>query len=117
MPCMARQLAVRLAEARDARGWTNEELAERAGIKRTEQVSRWANLRLGISYANAARLAEALDVSVDWLLGRDAPKPASRRVEPGDLVVPARVVQEGHEAVFRWILEAMAGDCVKRGTG
>lgn len=74
---LAASFARELKAARRARGWTQAELAERVGIA-TEVCGR---LERGAALPRArtlVRLAEALSVSTDQLLGR-----TSGRVEEG----------------------------------
>jgi len=61
----------RLKPLRTHRGWTQAELAERAGISRTA-VTAIESSRLVPSVAAALALAEALDSTVEALFGRDA---------------------------------------------
>jgi transcriptional regulator with XRE-family HTH domain len=56
-----------LRRFRLAKGWTQAELAERAGIRRERQIIRWENNQNEPRIETAVGLAEALGVSVDEL--------------------------------------------------
>lgn len=62
--------AKRLREARERRGLTQSDLAERLGIV-TPGVSHMETARRGTSMQGLAVLADELGVSIDFLLGRD----------------------------------------------
>ena len=59
----------RLKKARAAKDWTQTKLAERAGVTKRIVVGYEQGARRP-SLFNAALLAEALDVNLDWLAGR-----------------------------------------------
>lgn len=65
----------RVRERRSARGWSQAELAERAGISRTA-VSAIEAERLVPSVAAAIGLAKALECMVEELFGRGSPQPS-----------------------------------------
>jgi putative transcriptional regulator len=56
----------RLREARDAKGWTQAELAARVGVSR-KTVNTVENRVFTPSATLAIKLAAALDVTVEWL--------------------------------------------------
>ncbi len=60
---------MRLREIRKARGWTQTELASRAGFK-PSAIGHWEIGRRTPSWPNAIRLAAALGTSLDALAGR-----------------------------------------------
>ena len=64
---MAEQLANRLREARDERGWTQAELAERIGVSR-KTVNTVENGVFVPSTVVALKLAGALGCSVEELI-------------------------------------------------
>lgn len=69
----AATIADRLREARERNGWTQEQVAEWAGIEGGGQaVSHYEAGRRTPSAENLRRLATGLRVSADWLLGMDA---------------------------------------------
>jgi transcriptional regulator with XRE-family HTH domain len=57
----AEWFAGRLRELREAAGWTQEQLAERVGVKR-EAVARWEAGKREPGWSNVLALAEALGV-------------------------------------------------------
>jgi putative transcriptional regulator len=63
---LAEVLANRLRELRDARGWTQAELAGRVGVSR-KTVNTVENRVFTPSTLLALRLAEALEVTVEHL--------------------------------------------------
>lgn len=63
--------AERLRQAREMRGLSQSELAEKAGLQ-TSAVSHFEVGRRAPSFDNLKRLAEALQVSIDFLSGRVA---------------------------------------------
>jgi transcriptional regulator with XRE-family HTH domain len=63
------QFACRLREARDVRGLNQGQLAARAGLPATAISHFEADARKP-SFDSLRRLANALDVTTDWLLGR-----------------------------------------------
>ena len=60
----------RLMQALQRLGWTAADLARRLGVSQPT-VHAWLHGRHGLRRANAARVAEVLDVSVTWLLFGD----------------------------------------------
>ena len=63
-------LGARLRHARELAGFNQHEAADAAGVAR-EVISYWENDRRVPSYAQVVRLAEALGVSMDYLLGTE----------------------------------------------
>lgn len=62
-------LARRLTDARLAKQWRQEDVARTAGCAQS-QVAHWERGRIP-TLDNLIALADALEVSLDWLLGRD----------------------------------------------
>jgi transcriptional regulator with XRE-family HTH domain len=60
-------LGERVKELRKEQGWSQGELAERVGTD-ARQISRYENGRITPSLDVVARLAEVLDVSIDYLV-------------------------------------------------
>jgi transcriptional regulator with XRE-family HTH domain len=58
----------RLQELRKERGWTQQELADRSGIKRGYIALLESNRRRSIGARNALKLAGAFGITVDELL-------------------------------------------------
>ena len=59
----------RIAEARQRRGWTQSDLAARAGSS-AATVSQWETGHRTPGAPALVALADALEVTADWLLGR-----------------------------------------------
>jgi transcriptional regulator with XRE-family HTH domain len=71
-------LGDRLIAARESQGWTQEEVALRAQVPR-QAISRLERgERAHVRSDVLGRLAIALEVSADYLLGLDTPAPAHR---------------------------------------
>ncbi|MGH3372692.1 MAG: helix-turn-helix domain-containing protein [Nocardioidaceae bacterium] len=66
-------LGQRIKELRREAGWSQGELGERIGTD-SQRVSRHENGRITPSVDALVRIAEALDVSVDYLLIEDSPR-------------------------------------------
>jgi transcriptional regulator with XRE-family HTH domain len=62
-------IATRIREAREARGWTQDELAARIGSTGMT-VSHWETGRRTPHPRWLVKLADALGCPTDWLLGR-----------------------------------------------
>lgn len=58
----------RLRETREKRGWTQDELAVKLGFGQS-QMNKYENGKSDPTPEVLVRLASALEVSVDWLLG------------------------------------------------
>ena len=70
----------RVRAARERRGWTPEQLAERMGVSRVSVVG-WEGQQSGrYSVATAMRLASVLGVRVGWLLSGQGARDA--KVKP-----------------------------------
>jgi len=75
-------LADRVKKLRSERGWSQGELGERIGAD-PAQISRYENGHIAPSADAIIRLAEALEVSCDYLLVDDAPRRPFRSPEDG----------------------------------
>ena len=73
--------AERLKAARALRGWTQAELAERAGLPPTS-IAHFESGSRKPSFDTLRRLAAALDVSTDYLLGRTDDPAISQSDDP-----------------------------------
>ena len=60
----------RLREVRKTKGLKQQELADILGISR-KSYSYWENGKTEPSFESIVKLADLLDVSLDWLFGRD----------------------------------------------
>ena len=72
----AEWFAGRLRELREAAGWTQDQLAERVGVKR-EAVARWEAGRREPGWSNVLALAEALGVDCTAFTQPPAARPAA----------------------------------------
>lgn len=73
---MAEEFKNRLRAAREAKKLTQTELAEKTGLQ-PSAVSHFETGRRAPSFDNLRRLADALSVTIDYLLGREAEPKAS----------------------------------------
>ncbi len=60
----------RLKELRLKKGLTQTELGEKVGVKQNT-LTNWENGKREPSFENLVKLADLLDVSLDWLFGRE----------------------------------------------
>lgn len=60
----------RLKQLRQKKGLTQQKLAEILGIKRNT-YSDWENGKTEPGFENLIKLADLLEVSLDWLFGRE----------------------------------------------
>jgi transcriptional regulator with XRE-family HTH domain len=70
-------LGERIKELRKEKGWLQEELADKIGTD-ARQISRYENGRITPSTEAIVKLAEAFDVSIDYLLIDKAPRRSLR---------------------------------------
>ena len=80
---MNAEVAQRLANARRARGITQEELANRLGVSR-QAVSNWERGETSPDTDNLIALAHIYHMSLDELLGIDAPHPGENAITADD---------------------------------
>ena len=67
----------RLKELRKKKGLKQQEIAELLGVKRNT-YSDWENGKTEPSFENLIKLADLLEVSLDWLFGREQMKVKKR---------------------------------------
>lgn len=70
MPQLQGQFARRLKHAREVRGLTQAELAERAGLTAVQISHFETGVKPSASAITLVKLADALSVTIDFLLGR-----------------------------------------------
>lgn len=73
----AERFRKRLLQLRKAKGWTQQRLAEEAGLslRAVARIEAWASMPARMpSLFMAWKLADALGVSIDELVGRKSPK-------------------------------------------
>ncbi len=73
-------VGARIAAGRRARGLTQAELAQAVGVSRSA-VAQWETERAGQVRANLTRIAAALGMSVQHLLGGEEPQAAENATE------------------------------------
>jgi transcriptional regulator with XRE-family HTH domain len=98
-------LADRVKQLRSEHGWSQGELAERIGGD-PAQISRYENARIAPSADALVRLAQAFDVSCDYLLVDGAPRRPFRSAEDalGDrLATIAELGDHDRELVLSFI--------------
>lgn len=86
-------MAACIKRAREARGWTLQQLADAIGKSSRQQVHGWESAARTPAAEALHDLAEALGVSADWLLGLRAPAPPALGREsdrPTVVVAPVR---------------------------
>ena len=86
----------RLRKARENRGLTQSDLAQRAGLE-PSAVSHFEAGRRQPSFHNLRKLADALSVSTDYLIGRDLDPGASGPAVEGLLKRVAELSDEERE--------------------
>ena len=98
-------LGEKLQRLRKARGWTQEQLAERAGVSR-QSLSKWESDGALPDTANVITMADLFGVTTDYLLREDgaAPDPA-QQAEPEDAPAQAAVPQQ-EGCLPHWLLAA-----------
>lgn len=62
------KIGMRIREARKARNWNQSELAYYAGLKNSAHISHLENGQKKPTLATIVKIANAMSVSVDWLL-------------------------------------------------
>jgi len=82
----------RIRAARRERGWTQDDLAAAVGVSRSA-VAQWETDRAGQIRANLARVSEALQVSVEYLLYGEDRRGAAQAAR-GDELALLRLYRE-----------------------
>lgn len=94
-------LGERVRELREARGWSQSELGERAGLSQVHVSYIETGKRLGLAHETVSALADALGVSIDELEGNTPPMdPELARFLSSDLR-PADITPEEIERLAR----------------
>jgi|SRR5215472_5819582 transcriptional regulator with XRE-family HTH domain len=87
-----RDIGVRIRDAREDQGWTQDQLAEAVGVSRSA-VAQWETGRAGQVTGNLTRVAAALGVGVEFLMyGTDAR--AAGKAYSGDELAMLRLYRE-----------------------
>src|SRR5687768_17058961 len=83
----------RIREAREAKGWTQEELADKAQISKGF-LSDVENNKRNVSAENALKIADALGISLDFLMRGDQGKQERTRAS---VSIPPELSQAAQE--------------------
>jgi transcriptional regulator with XRE-family HTH domain len=76
MPPKPGEFGIRLKQVRDLRGLTQAELAEKAGLTAVQISHFETGVKPSASAITLVKLADALSVSIDYLLGRTTERTA-----------------------------------------
>jgi transcriptional regulator with XRE-family HTH domain len=86
------EMGIRIRDVRRERGWTQDQLANAVGVSRSA-VAQWETGRAGQVTTNLTRIAEALEVGVEYIMyGDDKRAPAEARM--GDELALLRLYRE-----------------------
>jgi transcriptional regulator with XRE-family HTH domain len=92
LPIDATTVGKRIRRAREARKWTQDQLAELVGVSRSA-VAQWETDRVGQVRGNLTRIADSLDVSVEFLL-HGVDRRASAAASTGDELALLRLYRQ-----------------------
>lgn len=102
-----------LVRARKARGWSQEDLAARIRVSR-QAVSKWETGDAMPDLPKLVALADALEMPLDALCGREAP--AERKTPPEQAGAPRGVPMGEHRRwPARWVLCVLLAVCLLAG--
>ena len=104
-------MGVRIRDVRRERGWTQDQLASAVGVSRSA-VAQWETGRAGQVTTNLTRIAEVLEVGVEYLMyGDDKRAPAEARL--GDELALLRLYRacpaEDRQLILRTARRLVAG--------
>jgi transcriptional regulator with XRE-family HTH domain len=86
------EMGIRIRDIRRERGWTQDQLANAVGVSRSA-VAQWETGRAGQVTTNLTRIAEVLELGVEYLMyGDDKRAPAEAR--QGDELALLRLYRE-----------------------
>jgi transcriptional regulator with XRE-family HTH domain len=86
------EIGIRIRDVRRDRGWTQDRLAAAVGVSRSA-VAQWETGRAGQVTTNLTRIAEVLEIGVEYLMyGDDKKVPAEAR--QGDELALLRLYRE-----------------------
>ncbi len=96
------EMGIRIRDVRRERGWTQDQLALAVGVSRSA-VAQWETGRAGQVTTNLTRIAEAMEVGVEYLMyGDDKRAPAEARM--GDELALLRLYRECSGEDRQWLL-------------
>ena len=106
MQKIQKQVGARIRELRNARGWSQEELAERAGLHSTfiGQVERGER---NLALSNLKKLADAFELSLSEMIELPKGKPTQKRALEGELIMRARQLNAAALRFVLRVIEAM----------
>ena len=85
-------LRTRLKESREKAGMTQKQLADKIGVS-TQTISTYEREKIP-TLENLVAIAETLNVSVDWLLGKEQEKPQSKPENLADIFLMIETLEE-----------------------
>jgi transcriptional regulator with XRE-family HTH domain len=88
-------MGIRIREVRRERGWTQDQLAAAVGVSRSA-VAQWETGRAGQVTTNLTRIADVLDVGVEFIMYGDN-KRAPTEPRQGDELALLRLYRECSE--------------------
>lgn len=77
VPSSMSPITLRIRELREARGWTQAELAERAELRRATIADMEGGKTRGVDFASLEALAHALNVAPAYLITETADRPGT----------------------------------------
>jgi transcriptional regulator with XRE-family HTH domain len=89
------EMGIRIRDVRRERGWTQDQLATAVGVSRSA-VAQWETGRAGQVTTNLTRIADVLDVGVEYIMYGDN-KRASAEARQGDELALLRLYRECSE--------------------
>lgn len=104
---MSEIFAKRLRIARELKGFSQTDLAKKTNLK-PSAISHFENDRRSPSFDNLKQLADALGVTVDYLLGR-AEEPTTVNLELGTLFCNFKEMSEPDRKFLAKMAEELAG--------
>lgn len=96
----------RLRRAREEKGWSQADLAARAGLQQSA-LSHYENATRRPSFANLRRLARALDVSTDYLVGQSTHRSGQRSPAGDDLADQIARLRPADREVVRALVASL----------
>jgi transcriptional regulator with XRE-family HTH domain len=105
------EMGIHIRDVRRERGWTQDQLATAVGVSRSA-VAQWETGRAGQITSNLTRIAEVLEVGVEYLMyGDDKRAPAEARL--GDELALLRLYRacsgEDRQLLLRTARRLVAG--------
>lgn len=105
-PGHSRSFETRLRETRIGLGWSQADLAEAAGLQQSA-LSHYENGVRRPSFTNLRRLAAALGVSTDFLVGHAPPVAPARSADDAALLAQIRRLRPADRRVVRDLVTSL----------